>query len=210
MASTAWFPQRPIMATKAQKGSFLRKPTPASGQQHTQLTAGHSAGCPRSVGPALHPRVALLSFPQVLSTELLPTAPTPQQAADYTFLLRSPSALQQCRRRLSLVIAAYLPPKLSPSSVYQEGGKGLPPLRSQGSPLCSDPFLRCRFGMDKPLTSFTPLYKSTYRAFCESPVLYFSFASYLALRCIASPEISDRADFPGWLPCGLIRWWDSV
>jgi hypothetical protein len=37
-------------------------------------------------------------------------------------------------------------------------GKGLPPLRTQGSPLRSDPFLRCRYGMDKPLTSFTPLF----------------------------------------------------
>jgi hypothetical protein len=35
--------------------------------------------------------------------------------------------------------------------------QGLPPLRSQGSPLRSDPFLRYRCGVDKPLTSFIPL-----------------------------------------------------
>ena len=36
-------------------------------------------------------------------------------------------------------------------------GKGLTPLRTQGSPLRSDPFLRYRCGIDKPLTSFTSI-----------------------------------------------------
>jgi hypothetical protein len=53
-------------------------------------------------------------------------------------------------------------------------GKGLPPLCRQGSPLRSDPFLRYRCGMNKPLTAFTPLVKKALiRAFCESPLFLF-------------------------------------
>ena len=55
-------------------------------------------------------------------------------------------------------------------------GKGLTPLRTQGSPLRSDPLLRYRSEVDKPLTSFTPVFKtSNYRAFSESPLFSFFF-----------------------------------
>jgi hypothetical protein len=63
----------------------------------------------------------------------------------------------------------------SSTTLPSQARKGLPPLRSQGSPLHSDPFLRCRCGMGTPLTSFTPLYKSTYRAFSGSPLFLFFF-----------------------------------
>jgi hypothetical protein len=67
--------------------------------------------------------------------------------------------------------------------------KGLPPLRSQGSALRSDPFLRCRSGVDKPLTSFTPLLKKHVSGFLRKPSLsIFSFAKYLAPRGIADPS----------------------
>jgi hypothetical protein len=47
------------------------------------------------------------------------------------------SALLQYQHRLSVVVAAYCH---STSLVVLRKGKGLPPLRSQGSPLRSDPF----------------------------------------------------------------------
>src|SRR5918996_1824814 len=55
-------------------------------------------------------------------------------------------------------------------------GKGLPPLCRQGSPLRSDPFLRYRSGMDKPLTAFTPLARKPDTGFLRKPCFSFSFS----------------------------------
>src|SRR5918999_1993580 len=66
--------------------------------------------------------------------------------------------------------------------------KGLPPLRTQGSPLRSDPILRYRCGRDKPLTSFTPLFNRAIIGLSPKALsYYFLFAEYLVIRGMASP-----------------------
>jgi hypothetical protein len=57
------------------------------------------------------------------------------------------------------------------TQTFFPAGKGLPPLSSQGSPLRSDPILRSRCGLDKPLTSFTPLIKEQLSGFLRKPCL---------------------------------------
>src|SRR5918999_536352 len=77
--------------------------------------------------------------------------------------------------------------------------KGLPPLRTQGSPLRSDPILRYRCGLDKPLTSFTPLFNRAIIGLSPKALsFYFSFAYYLATRGMGSPEDPPFAFF-AWL-----------
>src|ERR671915_146767 len=104
-------------------------------------------------------------------------------------LLRSLSALPQCQRRLSGVIAACSPPNVS----FQ--GKGLTPLRSQGSPLRSDPILRYRCGLDKPLTSFTPLEKEQLSGFLRKPSLSIFLLLSTSLSGVYPPENSLFAFF---------------
>src|SRR5918999_1899182 len=95
--------------------------------------------------------------------------------------------------------------------------KGLPPLRTQGSPLRSDPFLRYRSGMDKPLTSFTPLFKSNYRAFSESPLNLIFFClipryprdgvpgrSSLCFFCLAGARFLRAGGADSVKPCPTI------
>src|SRR5918992_1471652 len=65
-----------------------------------------------------------------------------QQASDYRQQLLSLATLQRWQHTLLFVVVAYPHPKSSLSSVCQEEGKGRQPLRTQGSPLRSDLFLR--------------------------------------------------------------------
>jgi hypothetical protein len=163
--------------------------TPASGRPHTLLSAAHTAVCLGAFAAPRSHSLLLMSCPQLLSGDRLPTVPSRQQATDCRMKCLSLPAPHQCQRMMSVVVVAYPPPKPCLSVVYQEEGKGPPPLRSQGSPLRSDPFLRYRCGVDKPLTSFTPLVRSNYRAFSESPASHFSFPDYLATRGIAVPGL---------------------
>jgi hypothetical protein len=97
--------QRKIACTS---GCFM---IPASGQRHTPLSAAHTAGCPGAVSAPVHHSALPLSFPQRLSGDRSPTAPSPQQAVDYTLPRRSLSAPHQCQHTLSVVVAASPPPK---------------------------------------------------------------------------------------------------
>jgi hypothetical protein len=82
-----------------------------SAQPHTPLGAAHTAVYLGAFSVPRFHQLLLVSFLQLSSGDTLPTAPSPQQAVDYTQPLLSLSALQQCQRRLSVVIAAYLSPK---------------------------------------------------------------------------------------------------
>jgi hypothetical protein len=85
------------------------------------------------------------------------------------------------------------PPKPSFTS-----GKGLPPLRTQGSPLRSDPLLRYRCEVDKPLTSFTPLIKEQSSGFLRKPSLSIFLLLLTSLSEAWSPRNSPFAFF-AWL-----------
>jgi hypothetical protein len=64
-----------------------------------------------------------------------------------------------------------------PLQMFLFQGKGLTPLRTQGSPLRSDPILRYRCGLDKPLTSFTPHFKNKQLSgFRRKPFFSFFFS----------------------------------
>src|ERR671914_645255 len=67
--------------------------------RHNPRTAAHTAGCPGAVSapPAV-------PFPQPTSGGRSPTAPTRQQAVDYTKLLVSPSVPRQYQRRPSFPV----------------------------------------------------------------------------------------------------------
>jgi hypothetical protein len=123
----------------------------------------------------------------------------------------SPAVPQQYQHRSSLrqgVIAAYLSSKpLSQSVVYQEAKKGLPPLRTQGSPLHSDPLLRCRCEVDTPLTSFTPLLIKQVSGFLRKPCLaifLFLSTSIFEVRPLRTPLF---AFLLGW--CTFPQSWRS-
>src|SRR5918999_1037464 len=111
----------------------------------------------------------LVSFPQPLSADRLPKEPSPQQAADCTQLPGFPSAPHQCQRTLSRVVAAYSPPKVS----FLRKGAAAPQKSRVSASLRSTSPLSLRSG--HALDCFHPAYKSTYRAFSESPLFLFFF-----------------------------------
>jgi hypothetical protein len=148
----------------------VRKPTAlAASPRHTPRSAAHTAVCPRSVCAAGHHWVALLPFPQLSSAGRFPTAPTPQQAADYTQLRRSLSALPQRLRTLPVVVAAYCHSKALFFSVYevfsktarhghkQRKGAAAPQKSRVSASLRSIPPLSLRNG--QALDFFHPAYK---------------------------------------------------
>jgi hypothetical protein len=112
----------------------VRQTTPASIPLHSPLSAAHTAGCPVAVSasPTLHQ---------------LPSAPFPQPSSGIDSQQYPPISKQlitgscscQCPHLSNVSVGCqyWLLHTLLQNSFFQ--GKGLTPLRSQGSPLRSDP-----------------------------------------------------------------------
>jgi hypothetical protein len=152
------------MATESQKGSFLRQPIPVSDQQHTLLTVAHTVVCLGVVSASALHQIPSVPSPQQLSSDKPPTAPTPQQAADYTQLLLSVSAPHQSQHNLFLVIAAYPPPKL----LFSRKGAHAPLPSRVSASLRSIPLLSLRNG--QALDCIHPTFNtSNYQVFLRKP-----------------------------------------
>ena len=91
--------------------------------------------------------------------------------------------------------------------MYQDARKGLPPLRTQGSPLRSDPILRYRCGLDKPLTSFTPLFKRAIIGLSPKALLLIFLLIPLWRACPGSPGITPHSIMVVQLITSLYEAW---